>query len=141
MAAVAGRHGYIEYGTTAAPKQIYRLDHWDLTANSEMLDVSSFTTDGATWRAFIPGLQSWSGSISGFADAVADSSGQKAIQTALLTPATGNILLFFSETGREHLKGAVYWTAENVSVDVADSEKVVFNFQGTGALSYATATA
>ena len=134
MAAVAGRHGFIKYKA----KGIYRLDHWDLTCNNELLDVTAFSTDGTQWRSFTPGLSNWSGSISGFADAVADSSGQKAIQTALLTPATGTIILYFSETGLENLSGSVYWTAENVSVDVADSEKVVFSFQGTGALAYTT---
>lgn len=135
MAAVAGRHGLIKYKT----KQVFRLDHWDANLQNDMLDITSFTTDGVQWRSFLPGLSSWTGTISGFADAVADSSGQKVIQTSILTPATGTIILYFSETGLENLTGSVYWQSMGVNVDVADSEKVVFSFQGTGALTYATA--
>lgn len=134
MAAVAGRHGLIKYKT----KQVFRLDHWDANLQNDMLDVTSFSTDGTQWRSFLPGLSSWTGTISGFADAVADSSGQKVIQTSILTPATGTIILYFSEIGLENLTGSVYWQSMGVNVDVADSEKVVFAFQGTGALSYST---
>jgi len=134
MAAVAGRHGLIKYKT----KQVFRLDHWDANLQNDMLDITSFSTDGTQWRSFLPGLSQWSGTISGFADAVADSSGQKVIQTSILTPATGTIILYFSETGLENLTGSVYWQSMGVNVDVADSEKVSFSFQGTGVLSYST---
>lgn len=135
MAAVAGRQGLIKYKT----KQVLRLDHWDLNLQNDMLDVTAFSTDGTQWRSYLPGLSAWSGSISGFADAVADSSGQKVIQTNILTPATGTIILYLSETGLENFTGSVYWQTMGVNVDVADSEKVTFSFQGNGALTYATA--
>ncbi len=135
MAAVAGRQGLIKYKT----KQVFRLDHWDLNLQNDMLDVTAFSTDGTQWRSYLPGLSAWSGSISGFADAVADSSGQKVIQTNILTPATGTIILYLSETGLENFTGSVYWQTMGVNVDVADSEKVTFSFQGNGALTYATA--
>jgi hypothetical protein len=141
MAAVSGRHGYVKWGADAAKKKIVNMNHWDLTLNVDMLDVTPFSTDGAQWRAFLPGLSGWSGTFSGFADAVGDSSGQKAAQTAILTPATGAITLYLSETGLEQYRGAVYFQALNVGVDVADSEKASYSFQGTAALTYATADA
>lgn len=135
MAAVAGRQGFLKYKA----KGVYRLDHWDLTLQNDMLDVTPFTTDGTQWRQYLPGLSAWSGTVSGFADAVADSSGQKVIQTNILAPATGTLILYLSETGLENFSGSVYWQTMNVSADVADSEKVSFSFQGTGTLGYATA--
>lgn len=134
MAAVQGRHGLVKWAT----KQIMRADHWDISLDVDMLDVTAFSTDGVQWRSFLPGLSQWSGTVSGFADVVGDSSGQKAIQTAILTPATGTIKLMLSETGGEALNGAVYWRNMSNTVDVADSEKIVFSFQGTGALTYTT---
>ena len=141
MDAVAGRHGYVKWGADAAKKKIVNMDHWDLSVNVDQLDVTAFSTDGAQWRAFKPGLSDWSGTFSGFADVVGDSSGQKAAQTAILTPATGAITLYLSETGLEQYRGAVYFQSMGVSVDVADSEKQTFSFRGTAALTYATADA
>jgi hypothetical protein len=134
MAALQGRHGLVKWKT----KQIFRADHWDLSLDVDMLDVSAFSTDGKQWRDFLPGLSQWSGTISGFQDVIGDSSGQKAIQTAILTPATGTVKLFLSETGGENLYGSVYFRNESLNVDVADSEKMVFGFQGTGTLTYST---
>lgn len=134
MAALAGRHGLVKWAT----KQVFRIDHWDLSVDVDQLDVTAFSTDGVQWRAFAPGLSQWSGSISGFQDVIGDSSGQKAMQTAILTPATGTIKLYLSETGGENFYGSVYLRNLNVNVDVADSEKTVFGFQGNGTLAYST---
>ena len=141
MAAISGKSGFVKWGAAAAKKNILRIDHWDCSVDVDQLDVTAFTTDGAQWRSFLPGLSQWSGSLTGFADAVGDSSGQKAIQTAILTPSTGNIVLYLNETGLEQLRGAIYWRNQTVNVDVADSEKLSLSFQGTGTLAYATADA
>lgn len=134
MAALQGRHGLVKWKT----KQIYRVDHWDLSLDVDQLDVTAFSTDGVQFRSFLPGLSAWGGTLSGFTDVISDTSGQRAIQTAVLTPATGTIILYTDETNGNGYTGAVYWRNLSVSVDVADSEKISLAFQGTGALSYST---
>lgn len=134
MAALQGRHGLVKWKT----KQIFRIDHWDVSADVDMLDVTPFSTDGAQARAFIPGLSGWSGTMTGFLDVIGDTSGQKAIQTAILTPATGTVILLTDETNGNGYTGAIYFRNLSVNVDVADSQKISLGFQGTGALSWST---
>lgn len=134
MPAISGRNGTVQYKT----KSFLSADHFDLTVNSDMLDVTCFSTGGVQWRSFLPGLSGWSGSVSGFWN-IADTTALKVAQTNILTPATGTIKLFLSDTGMENLSGSVYFQSYGVSVDVADSEKFNFAFQGNGALAYATA--
>jgi predicted secreted protein len=134
MAAISGRNGAVQYKA----KSFLSADHWDITVNSDMLDVTSFSTVGVQWRSFLPGLSGWSGTVSGLYN-LTDTTAQKVAQTNILTPATGTIKLFISDTGLENLSGSVYFQSYGVNVDVADSEKFNFAFQGNGALTYATA--
>jgi predicted secreted protein len=134
MPAISGRNGAVQYKT----KSFLSADHWDLTVNGDMLDVTSFSTVGVQWRSFIPGLSGWSGTVSGFYN-ISDTTAMKVAQTNILTPATGTIKLFLSDTGLENLSGSIYWQTYNVNVDVADSEKFSLAFTGNGALTYATA--
>ena len=134
MAAISGRNGAVKYKT----KTLVSIDHWDCNIQGDMLDVTAFSTAGVQWRSFTPGLSGWTGSLSGHYN-IADTSGQKVIQTNILSPATGTLILYLSDTGGENLSGSVYWQNETVNVDIADTEKVVFSFQGNGALAYATA--
>jgi hypothetical protein len=134
MAALQGRHGLVKWKT----KQIFRMTDWSLNLTVDQLDVTAFSTDGTQFRSFIPGLTAWDGNCNGFHDIIGDSSGQKAIQTAILTPATGTIILFTDETNQNGYTGAVYWQNLNVNVAVEDSEKIGLSFQGTGTLSWST---
>jgi predicted secreted protein len=133
MPALSGRNGVVKYKT----KTLVNIDHWDCTISGDMLDVTSFSTAGVQWRSFLPGLSAWTGSLSGHYN-FTDTSGQKVIQTNILTPATGTLKLYLSDSGGETLSGSVYWQSEAVNVDIADTEKVVFSFQGNGALSFST---
>lgn len=135
MAALQGRHGLVKWKT----KQIYRMSNWSLNVPVDMLDVTAFSTDGAQWRTFLPGLSGWSGTCDGFLDVISDTSGQRAIQTAILTPSTGTIILLTDETNGNGYTGAVYFNNLSVNVAVEDSQKISLAFQGTGALSYSTA--
>ena len=134
MAALQGRHGLVKWKT----KQIYRISSWNVNLAVDMLDVTPFSTDGAQARAFLPGLSGWSGTCDGFLDVIGDSSGQKAIQTAILTPSTGTIILLTDETNGNGYTGAVYFNNLSVNVAVEDSQKVSLAFQGTGALTWST---
>ena len=134
MAALQGRHGLVKWKT----KQIYRINSWSLNLAVDQLDVTSFSTDGAQFRSFLPGLTGWSGSCDGFLDVIGDTSGQKAIQTAVLTPATGTIILLTDETNGNGYTGSVYFNNLSVNVAVEDSQKINLGFQGTGALTWST---
>lgn len=134
MAALQGKSGLVKWKT----KQIFRINSFSVNVNVDQLDVTPFSTDGAQFRQFIPGLSGWDGSCDGFLDVIGDSSGQKAIQTAILTPATGTIILLTDETNGNGYTGAVYWRTLTANVDVADSQKISLAFQGTGALTWST---
>jgi predicted secreted protein len=135
MAALQGRQGLLKWKT----KQIFRISNWTLNVNVDQLDVTAFSTDGTQWRSFLPGLSGWDGTCDGFHDLIGDTSGQTAIKTAVLTPATGTIILLTDETNGNGYTGAVYWRNMSVNVDVADSQKLSLGFQGTAALSWSTA--
>lgn len=134
MAAISGRNGAVKYKT----KTLVSIDHWDCSIQGDMLDVTSFSTAGVQWRSFVPGLSGWTGSFSGHYN-ISDTSGQKVAQAAALAATTGTLILYLSDTGGENLSGSIYFTNESVNVDIADTEKVVFSFQGNGALAFATA--
>jgi predicted secreted protein len=134
MAAISGRNGAVKWKT----KTLVSIDHWDCSVSADMLDVTAFSTAGVQWRSFVPGLSGWSGSLSGHYN-ISDTSGQKIMQASMLAATTGTIILYLSDTGGENLSGSVYMTNETATVDIADTEKVVFSFQGNGALAFATA--
>lgn len=134
MAALQGKSGLVKWKT----KQIFRINSWTLNSDVDMLDVTAFSTDGAQWRAFLPGLGQWSGTCDGFLDIIGDTSGQKAVNTAFLTPATGTIILLTDETNGNGFTGAVYWRNMTASAAVDSAETVSLGFQGTAALSWST---
>lgn len=134
MAVIHGKKGVVKLAT----KTLQRLNNWQLTVDADLPDVTAFSTAGVLWRSYTPGLMTWSGSVSGFFDEVGDSSGQALVWTKLLTPATGTIKLFTDDSGGENFYGTVYWKSANVNVSVDAVEPVVFNFQGSGALTYST---
>ena len=136
MAALTGKGGEIKY----AAKTIYRLNHWEVNAETNILDVTSWTTVAAAWRSNIAGLQQWSGSVSGFWDMIADTSGQKLMQTRTLTPTTGTIILYADLTGGENYRGDILFQRANVAADIDGTVNVSFDFTGNGPLNYSTAT-
>ena len=129
-----GKRAVVKYKT----KTLYQMNNWSLTADFDMPDVTVFSTAGVTWRSVTPGLGSWSGSVSGFADLAGDSSGQKVLWTNLATPATGTVKLYTDDSGTMHFYGNVYIKSLNVSAAVDAVEPIVFNYQGSGALTWST---
>ena len=62
MAALTGKGGEVRYGG----KAIFRMNHWDVSADTNVLDVTAWTTSAAQWRTNLAGLSGWSGSLSGW---------------------------------------------------------------------------
>jgi predicted secreted protein len=139
MAAMHGKSGWLSYGASAARKGIYRIQGWTLNMSGETADVTAFTTQGGpSFRSFVRGLNSWDGSISGFWDEIADSSGQAVILTNLLAGATGSIKLGFDDSGGGHFSGGVYFKGGSFGASVDAAVPVSYSFQGNGALVYST---
>ena len=129
-----GKRAVVKYKT----KTLYQMNNWSVSADFDFPDVTAFSTAGVTWRSVTPGLGSWSGSVSGYADLAGDSSGQKALLTSLFTPATGTVKLYTDDSGTMHFYGNCYIKSLNVSAAVDAVEPIVFNFQGNGALTWST---
>jgi len=133
MAVLHGKGALVKYAT----KTLANINSWNMTIDSEILDVTAFSSAGVDYRAWTPGFGSWNGTISGFLD-LADSSGQAVIRANILTPATGTVKLFLNDSGTQHFYGSVYFKSAQYSASVDAVEPVVFNFQGNGALTYST---
>jgi hypothetical protein len=52
MAELSGKQALVSYGGGF----VAAMDEWDLTANNNLLDVTTFSTGTVQWRDFIPGL-------------------------------------------------------------------------------------
>lgn len=135
MAAISGKEGLVYYdGGTVA-----RISDWSLDINTDMHDVTSFSTDAVQWRTYLAGLSGWSGSINGFFDEPA-STGQSDMQAKMLTPTTGGLRLYTNEAGGDYYSGSVFLQRQSVGANVAgDPVSVSWDFQGTGTLSWTTA--
>jgi len=133
MAVIHGRKGVVKYKT----KTLSNIQNWSLNVESDLPDVTVFSTAGVAWRSYAPGLNSWNGVLSGFFD-IADSSGQAVILANLLTPATGTVRLYTDDSGGNAFTGSVYFKSINLNISVDAVEPAVFNFQGSGALAWST---
>ncbi len=133
--AISGKRGRIQYGGA----DVGDINSWSLDINHDTLDVTAWTTDNAQWRTFISGLSGWSGSVSGFWD-LTGSTNQKDLQDNVLTPSTAQIILYVNSSGGENYRGSCLLSRQSVSAEISGSPTLAFDFQGTGALTYSTAT-
>ena len=83
MSAVTGKGGTVSYdgGNVAT------INSWSIDVNSNMHDVTAFSTEAVVWREFASGLQGWSGAIDGTFDP--SSTGQADLIANTITPTTG----------------------------------------------------
>ncbi len=134
MAEISGKQAKVTFG--AAPVNI--LDSWDLTADTNMLDVTTFSTGTTQWRDFIAGLSGWTGTVSGNFDI--ESTGLTDMRVNALTPSTAAIELFMDKVGGESLDGSVFLSSMGHTAPIDGTVEVSFSFQGTGALTFSTTT-
>ncbi len=134
MAEISGKLGLIEYGGG----HVASFDNWSLTADTNMLPVTSFTTGTVQWVRNIPGLSSWNATISGNFDAA--STGLDDLRTATLTPATGTVNLYMDKEGGESLTGDTFISSMGHTVAIDGKVEVDFSLQGNGTLTFATTT-
>jgi len=137
--AISGKRGRVQYGGV----DVGQIHSWSLDIAHDTHDVTSWTTDNALWRTNISGLAGWSGRISAFWDmenTASKSTNLKDFQDNILTPSTAAVKLFVDSSGGENYAGSCLISGQSVSVDIGGVASVDFDFQGTAALTYATAT-
>lgn len=134
MAEIAGKVAKVMYGGG----DVVSLDDWNVTVNSDMLDVTTFSTGTVQWRDFITGLSDWSGTVSGNFDAA--STGLTDLRTNTLSPTTAQLILYMDKSGGENFRGSSLISTMNVQAPIDGKVEIDFSFQGTGALSFSSAT-
>ncbi len=110
MAAIAGKGGTVTY----AGGNVATLKEWSLDVSADMHDVTSFTTAAPSWKEFIAGLNSWTGSLSGTFDAA--STGQNNLITDALTPVSAAVVLEKDQVNGGKYSGNVLISGASVGV-------------------------
>lgn len=134
MPVVTGQSAKVEY----AGGFISQLDSWELPFDNDMYETTQFSTGTVQSREFIPGLATWTATVSGNFEAA--STGLTDLRNAALNQSTGTILLYIDKTGGEHYTGATYISNMTVSAPIDGKVATSHTFQGTGTLSFATTT-
>ena len=126
MAALAGLSGSVKIGSNT----VAEVAEWSLDVGLDTADVSAF---GDSWKRYVAGLRSWSGSFTGRWD-MTDTNGQAALQTAILNGTTVALRLYVDAT--KYYSGTAFITGSSPSATVSGTVDVDFSFTGTGSLSY-----
>lgn len=134
MAAVTGQGGTVSYGSGS----VATIRSWSLDINTNMHDVSAFSTDAVVWREWAAGLQGWSGSIAGSFDP--SSTGQNDLITNTITPTTAQIILEIDKINGGKFTGSCYLESLGASVDIDGMADMSWSVTGNGALTYTTST-
>ena len=134
MAELSGKEAKVQYSTGA----VNNLDAWDLTADTNMLDITTFSTGTTQWRDFTNGLSGWSGTVSGNFDIASTAATDMRVNA--LTPTTAEIRLYLDKVGGENLSGSCFLNTMGHTVAIEGKAEVSFSYQGTGALTFATST-
>jgi predicted secreted protein len=127
--AIAGKGGNVKIGAAA----IGEVNQWKLDIVNTEIDTTNFGSAG--WKTYIAGLNEWSGSFDGNWIVETDTTGQVVIQNAILNGTIAT--LEFDVDGTHHYSGSALIKKFSVDANVKDQIKLVVDFQGTGALTYA----
>jgi len=136
MAAIAGKQGLVQY--KGVP--VFRLNNWSLDISVDPGDVTSWSTGTDQWKANIPLLSSWTGTVSGFWDVSTSSTAQRDMQTNVLTPATGTLILEGNKVAGGKYAGDVVLTRNSIGFGIEGVGETSFDVVGNGALTYSTTT-
>lgn len=134
MAELSGKLALVEYDGG----QVASLDNWTLTVDTNMLDITTFTTGTVQFRDFTPGLSGWTATVSGNFDVA--STGLTDLRVNTLTPATGTIILYADKVGGEALQGDTFISSMGQTAAIDGKVEIDFSLQGNGALTFSTTT-
>jgi predicted secreted protein len=126
--AIAGKGGKVKIGAVT----VAEVTNWSIDIEADMLETTNFDTSG--WKTYIAGLKGWSGSFEAEWKVSTDTTGQKALQDALLGGTTVSLVL--DVNGTNNYAGSAFISTESVSTPVDDVITVSFDYQGTAALTY-----
>ena len=126
MAIFVGYGGAVKVGTAT----VAEIGEWSLDIGLDTQETASF---GDQWKEFVGTLKEWSGSCSGRWD-MTDTTGQKAMQDALLGGTTVTLKLYLDAT--KNYSGTALITKVSPKASVDGVMEVTFDFQGTGAATY-----
>lgn len=134
MAALSGKAGKIEYGGG----KVVNINSWTLDIDTNMIDVTAWSTGTDQWRSYVPGLSGAAFTASGFFDAA--STGQTDMRTNTLTPSTAQIILYADKSGGANFRGSAYIERLGLDVSIDGTADVAYDGRFTGAVTYSTAT-
>jgi predicted secreted protein len=129
MATHTGSEGLIKVGTDT----VGELRSFSLETTADTIESSNMGTTARTYKA---GLTAWSGTASLFWDEL--DTGQLAL--VLGTEITIKVYPEGATTGDKYYTGSAIVTAKSVSASFDGLVESSISFQGTGALSFSTAT-
>jgi hypothetical protein len=134
MAAITGKSGTVLYSGGS----VATINSWSLDVDTNMHDVTSFTTDVLQWREFVAGLSGFTGSLSGTFNP--DSTGQNNLITNTLTPVAAAVVLELDKVAGGSLSGSVFLQSMSLGSDIDATSDASWSLQGTGALAFSTST-
>jgi predicted secreted protein len=129
MATHTGSEGLIKVGTDT----VGELRSFSLETTADTIESSNMGTTARTYKA---GLTAWSGTASLFWDEL--DAGQLAL--ALGTEIVIKVYPEGATTGDKYYTGSAIVTAKSISASFDGLVESSISFQGTGALSFSTAT-
>lgn len=129
MATHTGSEGTVKVGSNT----IAEIRSFSVATSA---DTAEDTTMGDSWRTYKTTLKSWSGSIDCFWDET-DTTGQGALVEG--SEVTLNLYPEGASTGDKYYAGSAIITGMTINSSFDGMVEASFTFQGTGALSGATA--
>lgn len=130
--ATSGYQGIFKVGATA----LVQIQSCEISANGETYDVTVMSGSSTpVWKAFISGLRSYTLKVVGFWDQVND-----ADQATLWTDFNSGVVVpwtFSPNAGTNNFTGNAVFTSIPFKFAVNAAETVEFDFQGTGAVTFA----
>ena len=137
MAFYRGQQGTIKFDKDAAGAalgEIAAVRSWSMSVDKEVLEV---TDHGDTFRAYVGGLVSGSGSCEVLYDAPSAGDKLDLFNEALTTEDAGNanFELYLDESGDKKLSFAALVTNAEFSATVGEIEVVTVSFQANGTIT------
>jgi len=137
MALYRGQQGTIKFDKDAAGaalSEIAAVRSWSLSVEKESLEV---TDHGDTFRAYVGGLVSGSGSCEVLYDAPGAGDKLDLIKEALTTedPANANFELYLDESGDKKMSFAALVTSAEYGATVGEIEVITVNFTANGTIT------
>lgn len=123
MAHISGITGSVAIGTATATG----INHWSLDYIKDTIESTDFADAGI--KSYILAGSGWSGSFNGYKDGIA----------LVLSTATVSLVLNESTTAGQTFSGAAYIIGFHNDAPFNGIVTYSYDFQGTGALSVATA--